>query len=164
MRCVQITRCACTVCSHHPNHTFDTVTTPCRWHVNRQRGRREGEKRGRRGSSLIPSNIQLAHTTPHLLSSPLFPLLISLPHPPSLIWLTTNTTPLLLPLNLPLLTHTHTHVPILTHCMCQCTEDTQQQQQQPHFSRSSPPPPAAHVLLHLHATPAHTSSKWYMCE
>ena len=50
--------------------------------------------------------------------------------------------------------------------MCQCTEETQQQQQQqqPHYSCSSPPPPAAHVLLHLHATPAHTSSKWYMCE
>ena len=28
----------------------------------------------------------------------------------------------------------------------------------------SPPPAAAHVLLHLHATPAHTSSKWFMCE
>ena len=75
--CADHTLCmACMACSHHPNHTFDTVTTPCRWHVDRQRGRREG------GSSLIPSNVQVAHTTtPHLPSFPPFPLLISLPSP-----------------------------------------------------------------------------------
>ena len=74
---------ACMVCSHHPNHTFDTVTTPCRWHVNRQRGRK---KRERRGSSLMPSPFT-AHPagTHHHPSSPLLPLssplLISRPHP-----------------------------------------------------------------------------------
>ena len=55
----------------HPpskSHTR-TVTTPCRWHVNRQGGRRGREKRGRRGSSLIPS---IAHPagTYHLIPSP----------------------------------------------------------------------------------------------
>ena len=157
----------CMVCSHHPKSHTLTVTTPCRWHVNRQGGRRGREKRrGRAAHSFPPSHIQLAHTTPHLLLTLFLSSHLSPSHPPSMltsspppIWLPTHSTPLLLPLNLPLLTHTHTHVPILTHCMCQCTEDTQQQQQQPHFSRSSPPPPAAHVLLHLHATPVSTSSK-----
>ena len=82
--CADHTLCmACMACSHHPNHTFDTVTTPCRWHVNRQRGRK---KRERRGSSLMPSPFT-AHPagTHHHPSSPLLPLssplLISRPHP-----------------------------------------------------------------------------------
>ena len=54
---------ACMVCTHHPNYTL-TVTTPCRWHVNRQRGRREG------GSLLLPSITHPAgthHPSSHLL-------------------------------------------------------------------------------------------------
>ena len=171
--CADHTLCmVCMVCSHHPNHT----PSLSQLHADGMWIGREGEERGRRerggaAYSFPPSHIQQAHTTPHLLSFPSFPLLTSRPHPPHtltpsppLTWLTTTTTSLLLPLNLPLLTHTRTHIriPNLTQCMCQCTEETQQQQQ-PHYSCSSPPP-AAHVLLHLHATHAHTRSKWYMCE
>ena len=157
---------ACMVCSHHPNHTFDTVTTPCRWHVNRQRGRREGKKR--EGGQLTHWQLtpSLHHTsswhTPPLISSPSpFSSTSSVSlHPPPihtlsspLTWLTTTSTSLLLSLTHP---NPHPmHVPVHK-------ETQQQQQQQPHHSRSSPP--AAHVLLHLHATHAHTSSKWYMCE
>ena len=50
------------------SHTL-TVTTPCRWHVNRKRGRRGREKRVP-AYSFPPSHIQQAHTTPHLLSFP----------------------------------------------------------------------------------------------
>ena len=60
----------CMVCSHHPKSHTLTVTTPCRWHVNRQGGRRGREKRGRRGSSLIPSIAHPAgthHPSSHLL-------------------------------------------------------------------------------------------------
>ena len=170
--CADHTLCmVCMVCTHHPNYTL-TVTTPCRWHVDRQRGRREGKKRERRGSLLLPSITHPAGT--HHPSSPLLPSLppslslsstptthILTPSPP-LIWLTITSTSLHLSLNPPLLSHTR--IPNLPQCMCQCTEETQQQQQQqPHYSCSSPPP-AAHVLLHLHATPAHTSSKLCMCE
>ena len=164
--CADHTLCmACMACSHHPNHTFDTVTTPCRWHVNRQRGRREGKKR--EGGQLTHWQLtpSLHHTsswhTPPLISSPSpFSSTSSVSlHPPPihtlsspLTWLTTTSTSLLLSLTHP---NPHPmHVPV--------HKETQQQQQQPHHSRSSPP--AAHVLLHLHATHAHTSSKWYMCE
>ena len=56
----------------HPppkSHTL-SVTAPCRWHVNRQRGRREG------GSSFIPSP-STAH--PAGTHQPSYPLLPSLP-------------------------------------------------------------------------------------
>ena len=156
--CADHTLCmACMACSHHPNHTFDTVTTPCRWHVDRQRGRREG------GSSLIPSNVQVAHTTtPHLPSFPPFPLLISLPSP------TTHSHTIIstdLADNHLHITATLTHTSQSSPNACASAEETQQQQQQqqPHYSCSSPSP-AAQVLLHLHATHAHTSNKWYMCE
>ena len=153
-----------------PKSHTRTITAPCRWHVDRQRGRRGREKREEGAAhSFPPSHIQLAHTTPHLLSSPLFPLLISRPHPqhtltpsPALIWLTTTTTSLLLSLNLPLLTHTHTHTSQASPNACASAQRKRSSSSRPHYSRSSPP--AAHVLLHLHATLAHTSSKWYMCE
>ena len=95
--CADHTLCmVCMVCTHHPNYTL-TVTTPCRWHVDRQRGRRGREKRG----------WQLTHSLQHpagthnpsSLLLPSFPLLISLPHPPHtltpsppLIWLTITST------------------------------------------------------------------------
>ena len=127
---------------------------------------REGEEREEGQLTHSLHRTSSWHTPPFISSPFLFPPHFSLPHPPpiltpspSLIWLTTTT-------------HhgcshstclsSHTHVPSLTQCMCQYTEETQQQQQ-PHYSCSSPPP-AAHVLLHLHATHAHTRSKWYMCE
>ena len=150
----------CMVCTHHPNYTF-TVTTPCRWHVDRQRGRKRRERGGAAHSCPLPSpHIQQAHTTtPHLLS------FLSLP--PSLSLVHTHNT------------HSHHHLHI-TAPPTQPTSHTRPkphpmhmpvhrgnaaaaQQQHPHYSRSSPPP-AAHVLLHLHATPVNTSSKWYMCE
>ena len=155
--CADHTLCmACMACSHHPNHTFDTVTTPCRWHVDRQRGRRGREKRG----------WQLTHSLQHpagthnpsSLLLPSFPLLISLPHPPHtltpsppLIWLTITSTSLHLSLNPPLLSHTR--IPNLPQCMCQCTEETQQQQQAPLLaflttSSSCPPPPACYKCTH----------------
>ena len=163
---------ACMMCSHHPNHTFHPVTTPCRWHVDRQRGRRGREKREEGAAhSFPPSHIQLTHTTtPHLLS------FLSLP--PSHLSSTHHThTHTIISIDLPdnhhitahltqptsPHTHTHTHTnPKPTPMHVPVHKETQQQQQQPHHSRSSPP--AAHVLLHLHATHAHTSSKWYMCE
>ena len=152
-------------CTPPPKSHTLTVTTPCRWHVNRQRGRREGKKR--EGGQLTHWQLtpSLHHTsswhTPPLISSPSpFSSTSSVSlHPPPihtlsspLTWLTTTSTSLLLSLTHP---NPHPmHVPV--------HKETQQQQQQPHHSRSSPP--AAHVLLHLHATHAHTSSKWYMCE
>ena len=152
-------------CTPPPKSHTLTVTTPCRWHVNRQRGRREGKKR--EGGQLTHWQLtpSLHHTsswhTPPLISSPSpFSSTSSVSlHPPPihtlsspLTWLTTTSTSLLLSLTHP---NPHPmHVPV--------HKETQQQQQQPHHSRSSPP--AAHVLLHLHATPVNTSSKWYMCE
>ena len=124
------------MCRSHAVHGVYDVQPPPKSHIppchnsmqmaceSAEREKREGEARGR-GSSLIPSNIQVAHTTPHLFSFPLsLPLLISLPHPPHtltpsspLICLTTTSTSLLLPLNLPFLTHTRPnphpmHVPV----------------------------------------------------
>ena len=125
--CADHTLCmVCMVCTHHPNYTL-TVTTPCRWHVDRQRGRREGKKRERRGSLLLPSITHPAGT--HHPSSPLLPSLppslslsstptthILTPSPP-LIWLTITSTSLHLSLNPPLLSHTRPnphpmHVPV----------------------------------------------------
>ena len=75
-------------CTPPPKSHTLTVTTPCRWHVNRQRGRREGKKRERGGAahslaaySFPPSHIQLAHTTPHLISFPFLLHLICLSSP-----------------------------------------------------------------------------------
>ena len=149
---------ACMVCSHHPNHTFDTVTTPCRWHVNRQRGRK---KRERRGSSLMPSPFT-AHPagTHHHPSSPLLPLssplLISRPHPqhtltpsPPLICLTTTSTSLLLSLNLPLLTHTHTHTSQASPNACASAQRKRS---------SSSSSPTARVHHHHHHQPMSSST------
>ena len=113
--CADHTLCmACMACSHHPNHTFDTVTTPRRWHVNRQRGRREGKKR--EGGQLTHWQLtpSLHHTsswhTPPLISSPSpFSSTSSVSlHPPPihtlsspLTWLTTTSTSLLLSLTRP---------------------------------------------------------------
>ena len=160
VRCVQITWCAWCSWSapHHPNHT----PSLSQLHADGMWIGREGEERGRRERQLTPS---LHHTsswhTPPLISSPSpFSSTSSVSlHPPPihtlsspLTWLTTTSTSLLLSLTHP---NPHPmHVPV--------HKETQQQQQQPHHSRSSPP--AAHVLLHLHATPVNTSSKWYMCE
>ena len=172
IRCVQITRyvwrawCAATIQITHP-HCHNSMQMACGSAEREKRGEEKGE-----GSSLIPA---IAHPagTYHLIPSPSL-----LPSPSSSLSFTPSTHThtitstgladnrhhVTAPLTQPASphTHAHTHVPSLTQCMCQCTEETQQQQQ-PHCSCSSPPP-AAHVLLHLHATPAHTSSKWYMCE
>ena len=171
------------VCRSHAVHGVHDVQPAPKSHIppchnsmqmacgSAEREKREGEARGR-GSSLIPSITHPADTHHHP-SSPLLPLssplLISRPHPqhtltpsPPLIWLTTTTTSLLLSLNLPLLTHTHTHTSQASPNACASAQRKRSSSSRPHYSRSSPP--AAHVLLHLHATPAHTSSKWYMCE
>ena len=159
------------VCRSHAVHGVHGVQPPSQSHIRHchnsmqmacesaEREKREGEARGR-GSSLIPSNIQVAHTTPHLFSFPLsLPLLISLPHPqhtltpsPPLIWLTTTTTSLPLSLNLPLLTPTHTrpnphpmHVPVhrsstaaAARLLAFLTTT----------SSPCPPPPACHTCKH----------------
>ena len=140
----------------HP-HCHNSMQMACE---SAEREKRDGEEREE--GQLTPS---LHHTssrhTPPLIFPPFLPSpssSLSL-HPPPihtlsspLTWLTTTSTSLLLSLTHP---NPHPkHVPV--------HKETQQQQQQPHHSRSSPP--AAHVLLHLHATHAHTSSKWYMCE
>ena len=167
IRCVQITRyvwrawCAATIQITHP-HCHSSMQMACK---SAEREKRRREKRGWQLTHSLHCTSSWHTPPPHHLSSPLFPLLISRPHPqhthspsPPLIWLTTTT-------------HhgcshstclsSHTHVPSLTQCMCQCTEVAQQQQ--PDYSLSSPPP-AAQVLLPLHATHVNTSSKWYMCE
>ena len=157
IRCVQIT--VCMVCSHHPNHT----PAPSQLHADGTRIGREGEEKEgeeRVAAHSFPPTSRW-HTPQPLIFPPFLPSpssSLSL-HPPPihtlsspLTWLTTTSTSLLLSLTHP---NPHPmHVPV--------HKETQQQQQQPHHSRSSPP--AAHVLLHLHATHAHTSSKWYMCE
>ena len=106
----------CMVCSHHPKSHTLTVTTPCRWHVNRQGGRRGREKRGRRGSSLIPSIAHPAGT--HHPSSPshTLPLFSSLSFTPTIhahIITSTNLAPNPLhttaPPTQPASPHTHTH-------------------------------------------------------
>ena len=83
--CADHTLCmACMACSHHPNHTFDTVTTPCRWHVNRQRGRRGREKREEGAAHSFPPTSRW-HTPPLISSPSLFP------SPSSSLSLTHNT-------------------------------------------------------------------------
>ena len=114
IRCVQITHCAwCAAII--PNHTLSLSQL----HADGMWIGREGEEGGRRegggaAHSFPPSHIQLAHTTPHLLLTLFLSSHLSPSHPPSMltsspppIWLPTHSTPLLLPLNLPLLTHTH---------------------------------------------------------
>ena len=164
----------CMVCTHHPNHTFVTVTTPCRWHVNRKRGRREGKKRERRGSLLLPSITHPAGT--HHPSSPLLPLfppshLSSTPtthtHTITSTDLAYNHHYITAPPTQPASphTHTHTHTNPKPHPMhVPVHRGNAAAAAAPHYSCSSPSSPAAHVLLHLHVTPVNTSSKWYMCE
>ena len=160
--CADHTLCmVCMACSHHSNHT----PALSQLHADGMWIGREGEEGGRseRKGQLTPS----LHHTSSRHTSPLLPLF-----PPSHLPSTPTThTHTIISIDLPDNHHItahltqptspHTHVPSLTQCMCQCTEVAQQQQ--PDYSRSSPPP-AAHVLLHLHATPVNTSSKWYMCE
>ena len=101
-------------CTPPPKSHTLTVTTPCRWHVNRQRGRREGKKR--EGGQLTHWQLtpSLHHTsswhTPPLISSPSpFSSTSSVSlHPPPihtlsspLTWLTTTSTSLLLSLTRP---------------------------------------------------------------
>ena len=104
--------CAATIQITHP-HCHSSMQ------MARESAEREKRRREKRGWQLTHSLHCTSswHTPPpHHLSSPLFPLLISRPHPqhtltpsPPLICLTTTSTSLLLSLNLPLLTHTHTH-------------------------------------------------------
>ena len=147
--------CAATIQITHP-HCHSSMQ------MARESAEREKRRREKRGWQLTHSLHRTSSWhTPPLISSPSpFSSTSSVSlHPPPihtlsspLTWLTTTSTSLLLSLTHP---NPHPmHVPV--------HKETQQQQQQPHHSRSSPP--AAHVLLHLHATPVNTSSKWYMCE
>ena len=115
----------CMVCSHHPKSHTLTVTTPCRWHVNRQGGRRGREKRGRRGSSLIPSIAHPAGT--HHPSSPshTLPLFSSLSFTPTIhahIITSTNLAPNPLhttaPPTQPASPHTHTRASLTSPNAC----------------------------------------------
>ena len=156
--CADHTLCmACMACSHHPNHTFDTVTTPCRWHVNRQRGRREGKKR--EGGQLTHWQLtpSLHHTsswhTPPLISSPSpFSSTSSVSlHPPPihtlsspLTWLTTTSTSLLLSLTRP---NPHPmHVPV--HRGNAAAAAAPLLVFLTTTSSSCPPPPACHTCTH----------------
>ena len=149
-------------CTPPPKSHTLTVTTPCRWHVNRQRGRREGKKR--EGGQLTHWQLtpSLHHTsswhTPPLISSPSpFSSTSSVSlHPPPihtlsspLTWLTTTSTSLLLSLNPPLLTHTRTHIriPNLPQCMCQCTR-----------KRSSSSSSSLTTRVHHHQQPTSSST------